>query len=29
MCIMKHWMSMSNILQRFWVSPRFPIQLMP
>jgi len=27
MCTMRHWMSMSNILQGFWVSPKFPIQL--
>ncbi len=25
MCTMKHWMSISNILQGFWASPRFPI----
>ncbi len=29
MCIMKHWMSRTNILRRFWASPRSPIQLMP
>jgi len=26
---MRHWMSTNNILQGFWVSPRFPIQLTP
>jgi hypothetical protein len=26
---MRHWMSTSNILQGFWVSPRFPIQFTP
>jgi len=29
MCIMKHYMSTSNILQGFWASPRFPIQHTP
>jgi hypothetical protein len=25
MCTMRHWTSMSNILQGFWVSPELPI----
>ncbi len=29
MCILRHWMSISNILRGFWASPRSPIQLMP
>ncbi len=29
MCTMRHWMSTSNILQRFWASLKSPIQLMP
>ncbi len=29
MCTMKHWMSTSNILQGFWVSPKLPTQLTP
>jgi hypothetical protein len=29
MCTMMCWMSTSNILQGFWVSPKFPIQHMP
>jgi hypothetical protein len=29
MCIMKHWMSMSNILPKFWASLKSLIQLTP